>query len=52
MSMEVDLIKRGRDAELKLNGYIDATNASDIDKILTDVVAQFDNVTLDMAKLE
>ena len=52
MSMEVDLIKRGRDAELKLNGYIDATNAADIDKILTDVVAQFDNVTLDMAKLE
>ena len=52
MSMEVDLIKRGRDAELKLNGYIDATNATDIDKILTDVVAQFDNVTLDMAKLE
>ncbi len=52
MNMEVDLIKRGRDAELKLNGYIDATNASEIDKILTNVVAQFDNVTLDMAKLE
>jgi len=52
MSMEVDLIKHGRDAELKLNGYIDATNAPDIDKIFTDVCAQFDNVTLDMAKLE
>lgn len=52
MNMEVDLIKRGRDAELKLNGHIDATNASEIDKILTNVVAQFDNVTLDMAKLE
>ena len=52
MSMKVDLIKHGADAELKLNGYIDATNASDVDKILSDVVAQFDNVSLDMAKLE
>ena len=52
MSMKVDLIKHGADAELKLNGYIDATNASDVDKILCDVVAQFDNVTLDLAKLE
>ncbi len=52
MSMKVDLIKHGQDAELKLNGYIDATNANDVDKILSDVVAKFDNVTLDMAKLE
>ena len=52
MSMKVDLIKHDRDAELKLDGYIDATNANDVDKILTDVVAQFDNVTVDMAKLE
>ena len=52
MSMKVDLIKHGADAELKLNGYIDATNANDVDKILSDVVAQFDNVTLDMTKLE
>ena len=52
MSMKVDLIKHGQDAELKLNGYIDATNANDVDKILSDVVSQFDNVILDMAKLE
>ena len=52
MSMEVNLIKHGGDAELKLNGYIDATNANDVDKILADVAAQFDNMTLDMAKLE
>jgi anti-sigma B factor antagonist len=52
MSMKVDLIKHGADAELKLNGYIDATNANDVDKILNDVVAKFENVTLDMAKLE
>jgi anti-sigma B factor antagonist len=52
MSMKVDLIKHGQDAELKLNGYIDATNANDVDKILSDVVAKFDNVTLDLAKLE
>jgi len=52
MSMEVNLIKHGNDAELKLNGYIDASNASDVDKILTDVVAQYDNLCLDMEKLE
>ena len=52
MSLKVDLIKHGRDAELKLNGFIDATNANDLDKILSDVAAKYDNLTLDMAKLE
>ena len=52
MSMEVNLIKHGSDAELKLNGYIDATNAADVDKILTDAAGQFDNLLLDMTKLE
>ena len=52
MSMEVNLIKHGNDAELKLNGYIDASNAGDVEKILTDVASQFDNLLLDMAKLE
>ena len=35
ISMEADLIKHGRDAELKLKGYIDAANAPDIHKIPT-----------------
>lgn len=52
MSLKVDLIKHGHDAELKLNGFIDATNANDLDKILSDVAAKYDNLTLDMAKLE
>ena len=52
MSMEVSLIKHGSDAELKLNGYIDATNAGDVEKILIDTAARFDNILLDMAKLE
>ena len=52
MSMKVDLIKHGRDAELKLDGFIDANTANDLDKILGDVAAKFDNLTLDMAKLE
>ena len=52
MSMEVSLIKHGSDAELKLNGYIDAGNAADVEKILTDVAGKFDNLLLDMAKLE
>ena len=52
MNMEVNLIKHGNDAELRFNGYIDASNAGDVEKILTDVAAQFDNLLLDMAKLE
>ena len=52
MSLEVNLIKHGSDAELKLNGYIDASNAADVEKILTDVAGKFDNLLLDMQKLE
>ena len=52
MNLEVSLIKRSSGAELKLDGYIDATNAAEVDRILSDVTAQFDNVILDMAKLE
>ena len=52
MSLEVGLIKHGTDAELKLNGYIDAANAAEVDSLLIGVVAQYDNLLLDMAKLE
>ena len=52
MSMNMDLIKHGNDAELKLDGYIDATNAPEVEKILLDVASKFDNLTLDMEKLE
>ena len=52
MRLEVNLIKHGKDAELKLNGFIDASNAADVEKILTDVTARFDNLLLDMSKLE
>ena len=52
MSMEVNFIKHGANAELKFNGYIDATNAADMVKILLDVAGQFDNLQLDMGKLE
>ena len=52
MSMNISLIKHGSDAELKLDGYIDAVNANDIEKILVDVAARYDNLTFDMQKLE
>ena len=52
MSMDMSLIKRGNDAELKLDGYIDASNAAEVEKILVDVAAKYDNLTLDMEKLE
>jgi anti-sigma B factor antagonist len=52
MNLEVNLIEHGSDAELKLKGYIDASNAGDVEKILSDVAAKFDGILLDMAKLE
>jgi anti-anti-sigma factor len=52
MSLEVSLIKHGTDAELKLNGYIDAANAAEVENLLIGVVAQYDNLLLDMGKLE
>jgi len=50
--MDISLIKHGTEGELKLNGYIDATNAADVEKILLDVAGQFDSLLLDMEKLE
>ena len=52
MSMDMSLIKHGSDAELKLDGYIDASNAAEVEKVLVDVASQFDNLTLDMEQLE
>jgi len=52
MSLEVNLIKHGNDAELQLIGFIDASNAGDTEKILDQVVEKYDNVLLDMEKLE
>jgi len=48
----MDLIKRENEGELKLDGYIDATNASEVEAILVDVAGKFDNLVLDMEKLE
>ncbi len=52
MSMDISLIKRGNAAELKLDGYIDATNAAEVETVLMDVASQFDSLTLDMEKLD
>ena len=52
MSMKMDLIKKGNDAELKMDGYIDATNAAEVEEVLMDVAGKFDNLLLDMEKLE
>ena len=52
MSLDISLIKRGTNAELKLKGYIDATNAADVEKVLVDIAAKYDSITLDMEKLE
>ncbi len=50
--MNMNLIKRGNEGELQLIGYIDASNAAEVEKIIIDVVAQFDTLILDMEKLE
>ncbi len=52
MSMEVSLIRHGNDAELRLNGYIDAVNAAEVEKLLTEIAGKYDNLLLDMTKLE
>ena len=52
MSMDISLLKRGNDAEIRMDGYIDASNAAEIEKILVDVAGKYDNLTLDMEKLE
>ena len=52
MSMKMDLIKHGNDAELKMDGYIDATNAAEVEEVLVDVAGKFDSMLLDMEKLE
>ena len=52
MSMDISLIKHGTQAELKLNGFIDATNATEVEKVLVDVAAQYDSLVFDMEKLE
>ena len=48
----MNLIKRGKEGELQLIGYIDTSNANEVEKILLDLVNQFDTLILDMEKLE
>ena len=52
MSMKMNLIKRENEGELQLNGYIDASNAADVEKIIVDLVGKFDTLILDMEHLE
>ena len=52
MNLDINLIRHGNDAELKLDGYIDASNAPEVEKILTQAATRFDSLTLDMEKLD
>lgn len=52
MNMQMNLIKHGDDGELQLIGYIDASNAAEVESVLVDVASQFNSLTLDMEKLE
>ena len=52
MSMNMNLIKHGTEGILQLQGYIDASNAAEVEKIFVDVAGKFDTLILDMEKLE
>ena len=52
MSLNISLIKHGNEGELKLDGYIDASNAAEVENVLMDVATKFDSLTLNMEKLE
>ena len=51
MDLKVDRIERGSEAEVRLIGEIDATNAPEVDKLLLDAVAGHDSLVLDMEGL-
>ena len=50
--MNMNLIKRGEEGELLMEGYIDASNAAQVEKILIDLTDQFETLILNMEKLE
>jgi len=52
MNMTMNLIKHGNEGELQLIGYIDATNAAEVENTLVELAGRFDSLTLDMEKLE
>jgi len=52
MSMDISLIKRGNEGEVKLVGYIDASNAAEVEDLLVDIASKFDSLVMDMEKLE
>lgn len=52
MSFRADVIGQGKDAELRMQGYIDASNAAEAESVLLEAAGQFDNLVLDMEKLE
>ena len=52
MSLNISLNKHGTEVELKLDGYIEASNAAEVENALMEVASQFDSLTLDMEKLE
>ena len=52
MSMKMNLIRRGDEGELQLIGYIDSSNAPEVERILVDLTGKYETLILDMEKLE
>jgi len=52
MGMKMKLIKRGADAEVLLDGRLDAQSAPDVEKALLDIAERFQAAEINLAKLE
>lgn len=50
--LSMKLINRGTEGELRIVGRLDANSAADAERIITETIARFDSLTLDMAQLE
>lgn len=50
--MTVSLIRRGTTAELLLDGRLDSATSPEVETIFKDTAGRFDNVILNMEKLE
>lgn len=49
--MKLKLIKRGTEAELLMEGQLDTVTSPEVDKIMMQLVGQYDTLILNMAKL-
>ena len=52
MGVKMKLIKRGENAEVRLDGRLDAQNAPEVEKALLEIAERFQAVELDLEKMD